>query len=66
MPPPVGVPGTSTDPQIQVHPLGYPQVQTPTPLKAYEASVKILADPTSKDEAKLQAAQELNENFEVI
>lgn len=50
MAPPV-VPGGSMDP--------------PNQLKAYEAYVKLLADPNAKDESKLQACQELSENFEV-
>uniref|UniRef100_A0A146L0J1 Transformation/transcription domain-associated protein n=6 Tax=Lygus hesperus TaxID=30085 RepID=A0A146L0J1_LYGHE len=51
MAPPI-VPGGSMDPQTQ--------------LKTYEAYVKLIADPTAKDENKLQAAQELSENFEII
>ena len=51
MAPPI-VPGGSVDPQTQ--------------LKTYEAYVRLIADPNGKDESKLQAAQELSENFEVI
>lgn len=37
-----------------------------TQMNTYKSYVTMLADPVSKDELKLKAAQELSENFEVI
>lgn len=37
-----------------------------TQMNTYRSYVTTLADPGSKDEVKLKAAQELSENFEVI
>lgn len=37
-----------------------------TQMNTYRSYVTMLADPGSKDELKLKAAQELSENFEVI
>lgn len=36
-----------------------------TQMNTYKSYVTMLADPVSKDELKLKAAQELSENFEV-
>lgn len=36
-----------------------------TQMNTYRSYVTMLADPVSKDELKLKAAQELSENFEV-
>lgn len=36
-----------------------------TQMNTYRSYVTMLADPNSKDELKLKAAQELSENFEV-
>ena len=35
------------------------------PLTQFRACLNVLADPSSKDESKLKAVQELNENLEV-
>lgn len=35
-------------------------------MNKYRSYVTVLADPVSKDELKLKAAQELSENFEVL
>lgn len=35
-------------------------------MNKYRSYVTVLADPASKDELKLKAAQELSENFEVL
>ncbi|XP_008557972.1 transformation/transcription domain-associated protein [Microplitis demolitor] len=46
-----------------------PQPPPPDPvtqMNTYRSYVTMLADPNSKDELKLKAAQELSENFEVI
>lgn len=37
-----------------------------TQMNKYRSYVTMLADPVSKDELKLKAAQELSENFEVL
>ena len=37
-----------------------------TQMNTYRSYVTMLADPVSKDELKLKAAQELSENFEVL
>lgn len=37
-----------------------------TQMNTYKSYVTMLADPVSKDELKLKAAQELSENFEVF
>lgn len=37
-----------------------------TQMNTYKSYVTMLADPVSKDELKLKAAQELSENFEVL
>ncbi|KAL0100349.1 hypothetical protein PUN28_019603 [Cardiocondyla obscurior] len=37
-----------------------------TQMNTYRSYVTMLADPVSKDESKLKAAQELSENFEII
>jgi len=36
-----------------------------TQMNTYRSYVTMLGDPSSKDELKLKAAQELSENFEV-
>lgn len=41
-------------------------MDTQTQLNTYRSYVTMLGDPGAKDESKLQAAQELSENFEVI
>lgn len=41
------------------------QTDPTTQMNTYQSYVTMIGDPGAKDESKLQAAQELSENFEV-